>query len=111
MKVTGIIFAIAVFGVAVLVGARQAAEPTSPGIKAWGERLQGEARVYQQLHQRQQGTTALGLEAWGKRLQAEAGVYRQLQQGQEQGQTALGLEAWGKRLQAEARVYQQLPRR
>ena len=110
MKVTGIIFAIAVFGVAVLVGTA-GAEPTSPGIKAWGERLQGEARVYQQLHQRQQGTTALGLEAWGKRLQAEAGVYRQLQQGQEQRQTALGLEAWGKRLQAEARVYQQLPRR
>ena len=77
----------------------------------WGERLQGEARVYQQLQQRQQGTTALGLEAWGKRLQAEAGVYRQLQRGQEQGPTALGLEAWGKRLQAEARVYRQLSRR
>jgi hypothetical protein len=109
MKVTGIIFAIAVFGVAVLVGTA-GAEPMSPGMKAWGERLQGEARVYQQLQLRQlRGTTALGLEAWGKRLQAEVGVYRQLQQ--EQGATALGLVAWGKRLQGEARVYQRLPRR
>jgi hypothetical protein len=82
MKVTGIIFAIAVFGVAVLVGTA-GAEPMSPGMKAWGERLQGEARVYQQLQLRQlRGTTALGLEAWGKRLQAEVGVYRQLQQEQ-----------------------------
>ena len=110
MKVTGIIFAVAVFGMSVLVGTA-GAEPTSPGIKAWGERLQGEARVYQQLHQRQQGTTALGLEAWGKRLQAEARVYRQLQQRQELGATALGLVAWGKRLQGEARVYQRLARR
>ena len=78
MKVAGIIFAIAVFGVAVLVGTA-GAEPTSLGVKAWGERLQGEARVYQQLQLRQQqGTTALGLEAWGKRLQAEARVYQQL---------------------------------
>ena len=95
MKVTGIIFAIVALSAAVLVGAATA-EPTALGLKAWGERMQGEARVYQQLQRgQQQGTTALGLEAWGKRLQAEAGVYRQLRQGQEQGSTALGLEAWG----------------
>jgi len=111
MKVTGIIFAIVALSAAVLVGAATA-EPTALGLKAWGERMQGEARVYQQLQRgQQQGTTALGLEAWGKRLQAEAGVYRQLRQGQEQGSTALGLEAWGKRLQGEARVYRRLPRR
>jgi hypothetical protein len=78
MKVTGIIFAIVVFSAAVLVGAATA-EPTALGLKAWGERLQGEARVYQQLKQGQrQGTTVLGIEAWGKRLQAEARVYQQL---------------------------------
>ena len=45
MKVTRIIFAIVVFSAAVLVGTATA-EPTPLGLKAWGERLQGEARVY-----------------------------------------------------------------
>ena len=105
MKVTGIIVAIVVFSATILVGTASA-EPTPLGLKAWGERLQGEARVYQQQQQgQQQGPTALGLKAWGERLQGEARVYQQ----QQQGPTALGLKAWGERLQGEARVYQQQP--
>jgi hypothetical protein len=59
MKVTGNIFAIVVFCATVLVGTataeprmylhqQQQQGPTALGLKAWGERLQGEARVYQQ---------------------------------------------------------------
>jgi hypothetical protein len=73
MKSRSIIFAIVVFGSALLVGTATA--QLSPlGLKAYGERLQGEARVYQQL---EKGPTALGLKAWGERLQAEARVYQQ----------------------------------
>jgi hypothetical protein len=99
MKSRRIIFAIVVFGAALLVGTATA-QLTPLGLKAYGERLQGEARVYQQL---QKGPTALGLKAYGERLQGEAGVYQQLQKGP----TALGLKAWGERMQAEASVYQQ----
>ena len=73
MKSRRIIFAIVVFGAALLVGTATA-QLTPLGLKAYGERLQGEARVYQQL---QKGPTALGLKAWGERLQGEAGVYQQ----------------------------------
>jgi hypothetical protein len=59
MKVTRNIFAIVVFSATVLVGTataqprmyphqQQQQGPTALGLKAWGERLQGEARVYQQ---------------------------------------------------------------
>jgi len=106
MRSKWIMLAIIVFGGALL--AATAIADTTPANNAWGERLQAEARVYQQLQQRDKGPTALGLKAWGKRLQAEAGVYQQVQQQQDEGPTALGLEAWGKRLQAETRVYQQL---
>lgn len=99
MKSRCIIFAIVVFGAAVIAGTATA-QLTPLGLKAYGERLQGEARVYQQ---QEKGPTALGLKAYGERLQGEALVYQQLQQGP----TALGLKAWGERLQAEARVYQQ----
>ena len=100
MKVTGNIFAIVVLSATVLVGTataeptplglkaearmyhqhqqqqqQQQQGPTALGLKAWGERLQGEARVYHQ--QQQQGPTALGLKAWGERLQGEARVYQQ----------------------------------
>jgi hypothetical protein len=102
MKSTCIIFAIVVFGAALLVGTA-AAQLTPLGLKAYGERLQAEARMYQQ----QQGPTALGLKAWGERLQAEARIYQQQQQPPQKGPTALGLKAWGERLQAEARMYRQ----
>ena len=73
MKSRRIIFGIVVFGAALIVGTATA-QLTPVGLKAYGERLQGEARVYQQL---QQGPTALGLKAWGERLQGEARVYQQ----------------------------------
>jgi hypothetical protein len=73
MKSRRIISAIVVFGAALIVGTATA-QLTPLGLKAYGERLQGEARVYQNL---QQGPTALGLKAWGERLQAEARVYQQ----------------------------------
>ena len=73
MKSRRIIFAIVVFGAALLVGTATA-QLTPLGLKAYGERLQGEARVYQQ---QQKGPTALGLKAWGERLQGEARVYQQ----------------------------------
>ena len=77
MKSRRIIFAIVVFGAALLVGTATA-QLTPLGLKAYGERLQGEAGVYQQL---QKGPTALGLKAWGERLQAEASVYQQRRSG------------------------------
>jgi hypothetical protein len=106
MKAAGNILAIVLFSAAVLVGTATA-QTTPLGLKAWGERLQGEARVYQQ--QEHHDLTALGLKAWGERLQGEARVYQQ--QRQQRGPTALGLKAWGERLQGEARVYQQPPPR
>jgi hypothetical protein len=47
MKAAGNILAIVLFSAAVLVGTATA-QTTPLGLKAWGERLQGEARVYQQ---------------------------------------------------------------
>jgi hypothetical protein len=121
MKVTGNIFAIVVFCATVLVGTataeprmylhqQQQQGPTALGLKAWGERLQGEARVYQQQQQhQQQGPTALGLKAWGKRLQAEARVYQQQQQGQQLysagGGTRTPVEAMALHFQHEDMIY------
>jgi hypothetical protein len=150
MKVTGNIFAIVVFCATVLVGTataeprmylhqQQQQGPTALGLKAWGERLQGEARVYQQQQQGQQlysaGGTRTPVEAMALHFQHEDMIYGGRQQitsapspaemmalhfqhedalyqhQQQQGPTALGLKAWGERLQGEARVYQQQPPR
>jgi hypothetical protein len=86
------IIAIAVFGAALLVATATAA-PTPPGLKAWGERLQGEALMYRQLQQQDRGPTPAGLKAWGERLQGEALVYRQL--GSDTVQSAANRFDWG----------------
>jgi hypothetical protein len=106
MRSRRIIPAIVVAGMSLWVGTA-VAQPTPMGLKAYGERLQGEARTYQ-LGQGQ-GPTALGLKAYGEGLEAEARVYRPRhpRTWQPQALTALGLKAYGERLQAEARFYKQ----
>ena len=106
MKVTRNVFAIVAFSAAVLVGTATA-EPTPLGLKAWGERLQGEARVYQQQQLYSAAGTRTPAEAMALHFQHEDMIYQRQQQ--QQGPTALGLKAWGERLQGEARVFQQLP--
>ena len=133
MKVTRNVFAIVAFSAAVLVGTATA-EPTPLGLKAWGERLQGEARVYQQQQLYSAAGTRTPAEAMALHFQHEDMIYGGRQQirsapnpaemmalhfqhedalyqrqQQQQGPTALGLKAWGERLQGEARVFQQLP--
>ena len=104
MRSRRIIPAIVVAGMSLWVGTALA-QPTPTGLKAYGERLQAEARTYQPGQG--QGPTALGLKAYGERLQAEARMYRpgHPRGWQPQAPTALGLKAYGERLQAEARTY------
>ena len=61
MKSRRIIFAIVVFGAALLVGTATA-QLTPRGLKAYGERLQGEARVYQQRRSDTAASSASGFD-------------------------------------------------
>jgi hypothetical protein len=72
MKVTRNIVAIVVFSATVLVGTATA-KPTPLGLKAEARIY----HQHQQQQLQQQGPTALGLKAWGERLQGEARVYQQ----------------------------------